>query len=650
MTTCQRKSLKHQKPLNTMTSVSLISENGREKVPSQLNKLQEDITTTSSLSDLNSMKMNQSMENGHRMSSIQESLLENKKTTSNDKLNTCPTYIQTSQSSEMSEVESTTREKDSKPYWNDFSEEISRKLWLPIKTDLSASGSTSLNGCSHNSVPYWKLWNAKTPIQKTTLLGTSWKSLQSSHPDTMVAENMNINLKKKSNKKKQLPEKQKENQEDQKKKEKIRVITRKFRFYPTTIQKTLFRKCFGAHRFFYNRTVSVINEKYDKRKEEFENSKSCVHCDQPKVENSFTCDSHKDKPLPWNLNITHISIRRSAMKTDKDVKGTSDDWQIDIPYDTRDLSIKDAVTAYKSGITNKCRGNIKQFKLNYMSRKKPSHIFWITKDAIKIENGKVSLFSTRLKKDKFLRFRSKQRKLLPPSIDHQCKIMYDRGAYYLILTLDEKEKPYSPAPNEITSMDPGVRTFQTGYSPDGLVFKSGEEHIRHLRKLYDRIDHLRSLRSKSKYRKKWRLKQRLSKLELKFYNISQNFHNQLASLLVNQFETILLPEFRTSEMLTGDKISSKTKREMQGLSHYRFQQKLQGLCERDKRKLVIVTEEYTTKTCGCCGHIWNNVGGSKIYKCQNEKCNYELDRDVHGARNILIKYYSQFGSMMHDPI
>ena len=128
MTTCQRKSLKHQKPLNTMTSVSLISENGRDKVPSQLNKLQEDITTTSSLSDLNSMKMNLSMENGHRMSSIQESLLENKKTTSNDKLDTCPTYIQTSQSSEMSEVESTTREKDSKPYWNDFSEEISRKL------------------------------------------------------------------------------------------------------------------------------------------------------------------------------------------------------------------------------------------------------------------------------------------------------------------------------------------------------------------------------------------------------------------------------------------------------------------------------------------------------------------------------------------
>ena len=59
---------------------------------------------------------------------------------------------------------------------------------------------------------------------------------------------------------------------------------------------------------------------------------------------------------------------------------------------------------------------------------------------------------------------------------------------------------------------------------------------------------------------------------------------------------------------------------------------------------------HTTKTCGCCGHIWNNVGGSKVYKCQNENCNYELDRDVHGARNILIKYYSQYGSMMHDPI
>jgi putative transposase len=312
--------------------------------------------------------------------------------------------------------------------------------------------------------------------------------------------------------------------------------------------------------------------------------------------------------------------------------------------------------------------------MNYMSRKKPSHIFWVDKNAIKIKKGKVSLFPTRLKysnlnkkenkdvdkethstnkknskkaisksedKGPFLRFRSKQRKLLPSSIDHDCKIMYDRGAYYLVLTVDEEEKLYSPAPNEVISLDPGVRTFQTGYSPDGLVMKAGEEHIQQLKKLYNKIDHLRSIRSQSSYRKKWRLRQRLSKLELKFYNISQNFHNQLASLLVNQFNTILLPEFRTSEMLTGNKIGSKTKREMQGLSHYRFQQKLKGLCERDKRNLVIVTEEYTTKTCGCCGHIWNAVGGSKIYRCQNKECKYEVDRDVHGSRNILIKYYTE---------
>lgn len=649
MTQCQRKLLKHPKPQNTMTSVSLTSESGQEKVLSLSNTPQVDTITMSSQLDHPCQKTNQSMENGHLMSSIQESLPENKKTTSTAKSDICQTYIQNTQSSETSEVESTINEKGFKPYWNDCSKEISRKLWLPIKTDLSDLGSTSLNGCSNNSVPYWRLSTAKMQIPKTTLLETSWKSLQSSQLVTMEDVNINIDQKEMTSQVSQVPVNQVRNEEDHETEPKPRIISRKFRFYPTTIQKTLFRKCFGAHRFFYNKAVSSIQEKYNTKKEEFQKSETCVCCKKPKMENSFTCETHKNKPLPWKISVGFQSLRNEIMKTEEQIKGTSDEWQIEIPCDTRQLAIKDAVTAYKSCITNKSRGNISQFKMGFMSRKKPSHIFWVDKDAIKINNGKVSIFTRRLKENAVLRFRSKQKKLLPNTIDHACKILYDRCAYYLVLSFEEKEKSYKTAPNSLMSLDPGVRTFQTGYSPDGIVMKSGEEHIKRLKKLYQRIDHLKSIRSKSPYRKRWRLKQRLSKLELKLYNISGDFHNQLASLLVTHFNTILLPEFRTSEMLKGDTLNSTTKRSMQGLSHYRFQQKLKGLCERDKRELIIVSEEFTTKTCGCCGHIWNDVGGSKVYKCKNENCDYELDRDVHGARNILVKYYSEHGILMCIP-
>lgn len=52
--------------------------------------------------------------------------------------------------------------------------------------------------------------------------------------------------------------------------------------------------------------------------------------------------------------------------------------------------------------------------------------------------------------------------------------------------------------------------------------------------------------------------------------------------------------------------------------------------------LYIVDESYTSKTCGRCGNLNNKLGGNKIYKCTN--CNLVIDRDINGARNILLKH------------
>ena len=104
-------------------------------------------------------------------------------------------------------------------------------------------------------------------------------------------------------------------------------------------------------------------------------------------------------------------------------------------------------------------------------------------------------------------------------------------------------------------------------------------------------------------------------------------------MLVKNFETVFLPTFSTSEMLVGS-LHSTTKRRMQGLCHYRFQQKLIHQCSKHGTMLKIVGEEYTTKTCGGCGCL-KSMSGETVYECT--KCSYTLDRDIHGARNILIK-------------
>jgi putative transposase len=43
----------------------------------------------------------------------------------------------------------------------------------------------------------------------------------------------------------------------------------------------------------------------------------------------------------------------------------------------------------------------------------------------------------------------------------------------------------------------------------------------------------------------------------------------------------------------------------------------------------------TSKTCGNCGNIKQDLGASKVYKCS--ECKKKMYRDVNGARNILLK-------------
>ena len=77
-------------------------------------------------------------------------------------------------------------------------------------------------------------------------------------------------------------------------------------------------------------------------------------------------------------------------------------------------------------------------------------------------------------------------------------------------------------------------------------------------------------------------------------------------------------------------------RKMMTLSHYRFKQYLMSkVREYPGVKVLIVTEEFTSKTCGRCGVENNKLGSSKVFKCG--ECDLKIDRDHNGARNILIK-------------
>ena len=82
-------------------------------------------------------------------------------------------------------------------------------------------------------------------------------------------------------------------------------------------------------------------------------------------------------------------------------------------------------------------------------------------------------------------------------------------------------------------------------------------------------------------------------------------------------------------------MNAKNKFVLNQLSHYKFKEHLLYKSEAKCCNIFIVTEEYTSKCCGKCGKCSDDYSDTRVKKCPN--CNSEIDRDINGARNILIK-------------
>jgi len=73
-------------------------------------------------------------------------------------------------------------------------------------------------------------------------------------------------------------------------------------------------------------------------------------------------------------------------------------WQKEVPYDTRQFAILDAIKAYKTAIKSG-----KPFVLKYKERS-IHESFWANKNTINNKNGNWKIFTTRLKQDAKLFF------------------------------------------------------------------------------------------------------------------------------------------------------------------------------------------------------------------------------------------------------
>ena len=338
-----------------------------------------------------------------------------------------------------------------------------------------------------------------------------------------------------------------------------------------------------------------------------------------------------------NNTINFQSLRNKLVtNTVKDNDGNKiqnplvNHWETKTPKEIRAYSVKDVVTSFKSAFSNFKNGNITNFKLGFRKKKQTTSSFTVQKQSIKYKNNQFLIYNTFFGGDGFT-IGKRTIKKLPKDfeVDKDSKIVYKQGKYYLSIPeeIDKKNPTKKVKKKETIALDPGVRTFMTGYSIEEVIECSRDRTL--FTKLKKKIS---TLQENRKYKTIQKYYDRIS-------NLVDDLHWKTINYLISNYNTILLPSFENQEMVKKSK-NGKMKEALLNLKHYQFKMRLIFKSnERGNTKVFIVSEAYTSKTCGKCGTLNNNLGSSKVFKCGD--CGLIMDRDYNGARNILLKHLKQ---------
>jgi len=245
--------------------------------------------------------------------------------------------------------------------------------------------------------------------------------------------------------------------------------------------------------------------------------------------------------------------------------------------------------------------------------------------------------------------RSKARKRLPNAdeMESQLRVVMERGSFYFCFA-EKRDKQVARRVHsykKVIALDPGVKTFLTGFDSMGVVTKLGHGLAAQRMRLLLILDKIKTDASSSSGQQRKSFEEKASRLQAHISNQLLDVHRKMCRYLCQNYD-ILIPKFSVSGMVKrGErKIGSPTVRAMLGLRHYQFRQMLKSMAELYTNVTVIeVDEAYTTQTCSRCGQRNTAVGGSRVYVCVDENCSYTADRDANAARNILLRYLTIHG-------
>ncbi|MFA5542203.1 MAG: RNA-guided endonuclease TnpB family protein [Bacilli bacterium] len=352
--------------------------------------------------------------------------------------------------------------------------------------------------------------------------------------------------------------------------------------YPNNVQKTLFRKNFGASRFAFNFALERKKAAFDK-KERIPNAIE-LHRELNKLKGT--------DELPWAYEVSKCSFQEALRDCDK---------------------------AFNNFFT-RCKKKIKGKKgfPKFKSKKNDKQSFRLN-GSISIEDGYCWL--PRIGKIKLSEndYFADDSKILSATISKKA------DKWFVSFQVKQHIQEL-PKLDKIVGVDLGVKTLAT--SSDGNVFENPKALSKNLKKLKRQQRQLSRKTKGSKNREK--AKQKVARLHYRIGNIRKDVLHKATTKLIRENQTIVLEDLNVSGMVKNHCLA----RAVNDAGMFEFRRMLEYKARWYGREIQYADTFYpSSKTCSNCG--WKNDDlklSDRIFKCQI--CHHEMDRDLNAALNL----------------
>jgi IS605 OrfB family transposase len=534
---------------------------------------------------------------------------------SEESLNTLTTYVLKILAQEL-----ISREKVFRPFWILAYKELSENLLLPIETDCA---DLDTNLLSH--------WSSNQEVKSQYLKVTRTKLVNKNLPKICYPSSMCFPADKWERGVMPIG----------------KLKTRKIQIFPTPCQKITLNEFIDTSRYVYNKTLEqiknghqpnfyslrdlLVTEKskkghadYSTYKDEIAAIKSLKHCDP-------TNDEKEEFNKRLKLKYQEL---RNHMKSFEYVKNLEiKDFELNTPKDVRACAVKRVCDAFKSGFTNLRRGNIRFFNLKYQKKTEPRQSFELTPKNISMQNGKIKLLPNTLKGECFLKMSKKnEKKYKNLHIKNNVDVLREKGKYFIYISIDSKVDSESKDDfDTVAGVDMGLRTFGTVHT------NTAKNHETTITEYKHRSDLLKAWNKKLqelKTRTKYYRKKQYNKLEKKKTDMIDSLHWEFINDLLEYNDVVYYGDIKSHDIVKDGK-NKTNNQHFNDLKFYILKQRLMYKASLLGKRVFLVPEHYTTKSCSTCGMINNNVGSSEIFCCAH--CCLKTGRDVNSAKNMKMK-------------